>query len=324
MVWAQCVGGRVQRCENQQPRLGRAQVSAEERRKLKRKLKKQRQKQRKSGGQGEGPAAAAEVFAKVVVAGGAVASAGISGAIAANFEAADAPFLAAPLEGELDRITVEAAADDDDDGVELRSRVAFVAPWARVYGALGPDHRAAPAPPDALDMARWRCRLAGGAAAAVFAVKGEGRDPGDDRVLARAVAAALGAAAPAGDASAGLGDPTRLSVWAVRFHPSAALAVLGFLERTVPGLHFLSVGGAGVAADPDDPGRKERRGGRRKTDARGSLLDAFRARIRGLDPRPSRSPKKRRPRGGAATPPRLDATVVIPKETRAPRRRDGA
>ena len=220
--------------------LTQTNLSAEERKKLKKKLKKQRQKQRKKGVAEETPSQ----FDVLRLPDGTVARCSLQGMIAANFEDDAVPSTPEPLQDEIQRMVLR-VADDVEEG-SLRARVAFVAPWAKVYGALGPDHRRKPYVPEALDRAQWRCALDGadGRETAVFAVRGDGREPQTDRVLARAAATALACTAktPTSDSIMGLADPTLLSAWTVRFDPSKALAVLGFLERKAPGLRFMSCG----------------------------------------------------------------------------------
>ena len=230
-----------------------SELSAEERKRLKKKLKKQKQKQRKKE-----PAVAVEAvaptpaphtappveeaFGRVDCGGRVVASRGLGPTLSPNFEAGAARAAPPPCRCRDDE---SAVCGDDDD--ELRSRVTFLAPWPRVYGGLGCDHRATPAKPASLDGGKWRGVLDGSTR---FAVDGDGRE--DDGLLTRACAAALagdGDAAFADDAAvaafqlraAGDADGAKLSAWAVRFHPSAALKVLGHLERRIPGLRFLSL-----------------------------------------------------------------------------------
>ena len=199
--------------------LTQTNLSAEERKKLKKKLKKQRQKQRKKGALEE---VTESQFDVLRLPDGTVARCSLQGMIAANFEDDAVPSTPEPLQDEIQRMVLR-VADDVEEG-SLRARVAFVAPWAKVYGALGPDHRRKPYVPEALDRAQWRCALDGadGRETAVFAVRGDGREPQTDRVLARAAATALACTAktPTSDSIMGLADPTLLSAWTVRFDPS--------------------------------------------------------------------------------------------------------
>ena len=165
--------------------LTQTNLSAEERKKLKKKLKKQRQKQRKKGALEE---VTESQFDVLRLPDGTVARCSLQGMIAANFEDDAVPSTPEPLQDEIQRMVLR-VADDVEEG-SLRARVAFVAPWAKVYGALGPDHRRKPYVPEALDRAQWRCALDGadGRETAVLAVRGDGREPQTDRVLARAAA----------------------------------------------------------------------------------------------------------------------------------------
>ena len=213
-------------------------MTSDERKKLKKKLKKQRQKQRKKGANEEETGEPFEVLR--LPDGTQARSSSLTGPLAANFEDDAIAAVPEPLTDELSRMVLRPC--DHVDETSLRARVAFVAPWARVYGALGPDHRRKQMP-EALDRAQWRCCLdSNGEEQAVFAVRGDGREPQADRVLARAAALALNCASKTASYEEGLADPTLLSAWTVRFDPSKALVVLGFLESKAPGLRFMSCG----------------------------------------------------------------------------------
>ncbi|KAH8056697.1 hypothetical protein JL721_9981 [Aureococcus anophagefferens] len=192
-----------------------SELSAEERKRLK-KLKKQKQKQRKKE-----PAVAVEA--------GAHASTTAAPPVEEAFGRAGAAGSAPPCGA----ATTTAPGGGGDD--ELRSRVTFLAPWPRVYGGLGCDHRATPAKPASLDGGKWRCVLDGSTR---FARRRRRRDDGR---LTRACAAAV-----AGDGDAAFADDAAVSAFQLRASGAPGEAVRGRPVPSVGALKRLAAALVGV------------------------------------------------------------------------------